>query len=75
MVPFSSVAVRSQEVSKEPEVKGLRHRWLDHVLLLRAQMYDRLLRRRQIAYMIYECFRSSGAYDAAQGLPSSIAFK
>ena len=36
VVPFSSVAVRSQEVSKiskEPDVQGLRHQWLDHVLL------------------------------------------
>ena len=36
VVPFSSVAVRSQEiskVSKEPEVQGLRHQWHDHVLL------------------------------------------
>ena len=36
MVPFSSAAVRSQEVSKvskEPEVQGLRHQWLDRVLL------------------------------------------
>ena len=33
VVPFSSVAVRSQEVSKEPEVQRLRHQWLDHVLL------------------------------------------
>ena len=36
VVPFSSVAVRSQEVSKvskEPEMQRLRYQWLDHVLL------------------------------------------
>ena len=35
-VPFSSVAVWPEEVSKvseELEVQGLRHQWLDHVLL------------------------------------------
>ena len=35
VVPFSSVAVPPEEVSKvseEPEVHGLRHQWLDHVL-------------------------------------------
>ena len=34
----------------------------------RAQKYDRFLRGRQIAFMIYEHFRATGAYDAAQGL-------
>ena len=35
VVPFSSVAVRPEEVSKvseEAEVQRLRHQWLDHVL-------------------------------------------
>ena len=35
---------------------------------LRAQKYDRLLRGRQIAFMICEYVRSTGAYDAVQGL-------
>ena len=30
----------------------------------KAQMQDRLLRRRQIAFMIYEYFRVTGAHDA-----------
>ena len=34
----------------------------------RAQKYDRFLRRRQIAYMIYEHFRATGAYEEVQGL-------
>ena len=34
----------------------------------RAQKYDRFLRGRQIAYMIYEHFRATGAYEALQGL-------
>ena len=34
-----------------------------------AQKYDRFLRGRQIAYMIYDNFRATGAYDAAQNLP------
>ena len=34
----------------------------------RAQKYNRFLRGRQIAYMIYGLFQSTGAYDAAQGL-------
>ena len=29
---------------------------------------NRLLRGRQIAYMIYDHFQATGAYDAAQGL-------
>ena len=33
----------------------------------RAQQYDRFLRGRQIAYMIYEYFRATGAYEAVQG--------
>ena len=35
----------------------------------RAQKYDRFLRGRQIAYMIYEHFPATGAYEAVQGLP------
>ena len=34
----------------------------------RAQKYDRVLRRRQIAYMIYEQFRAIGAHEAVQRL-------
>ena len=34
----------------------------------RAQKYDRFFRRRQIAYMIYDHFRATGAHDAAHGL-------
>ena len=34
----------------------------------RAQKYDRFLRGRQIAYMIYEHFRATRAYEAVQGL-------
>ena len=34
----------------------------------RAQKYERFLRGRQIAYMIYEHFRTTGAYEAVQGL-------
>ena len=34
----------------------------------RAQKSDRFLRGRQIAYMIYEYFRATGAFEAVQGL-------
>ena len=34
----------------------------------RAQKHDRISRRRQIAYMIYEHFRATGACEAVQGL-------
>ena len=34
----------------------------------RAQKLDRFLRGRQIAYMIYQYFRATGAYEAVQGL-------
>ena len=34
----------------------------------RAQKDDRFLRGRQIAYMTYEHFRATGAYEAVQGL-------
>ena len=33
VVPFSSFAVWSQEVSEEPEMQRLRHQWFDHVRL------------------------------------------
>ena len=33
-----------------------------------AQKYNRFLRVRQIAYMIYKNFRLTGAYEAARGL-------
>ena len=49
---------------------------LTHVLLRkrvsveeqRSQKYDRFSRGRQIAYMICEHFRATGAHEAAQGL-------
>ena len=34
----------------------------------RSQTYDRFLRGRQTACMIYKYFRATGAYEAAQGL-------
>ena len=34
----------------------------------RDQKYDRFFRGRQIAYMIHEHFRATGAYEAVQGL-------
>ena len=34
----------------------------------RAQNYDRFLRGREIAYMIYKHFRVTGSYEAVQGL-------
>ena len=34
----------------------------------RAQKHDRFLRGRQIAYMIHEHFRATGAFEAVQGL-------
>ena len=34
----------------------------------RAKKHYRFLRGRQIAYMIYEYFRATGAYEAVQGL-------
>ena len=34
----------------------------------RTQKHNRFLRGRQVAYMIYDHFRATGAYDAAQGL-------
>ena len=41
----------------------------------RAQKYDRLLRDRQIAYMIYEHFRATGAHEAAQALSDLFNFR
>ena len=38
----------------------------------RAQKYDRFLRWRQIAYMICEHIRATGAYVAVQGLSNSF---
>ena len=40
----------------------------------RAQIYDRVLRGRQIAYMIYEHFRATGASEAVQGLSDLFSF-
>ena len=40
----------------------------------RAQNSDRFLRGRQIAYMIYEYFRATGAYEAEQGLSNLFSF-
>ena len=34
----------------------------------RAQKDDRFLRRKEIAYMIFEHFRATGAHEAVQGL-------
>ena len=33
-----------------------------------AQIYDKILRGRQITYMIYDHFRATGAHDAVHGL-------
>ena len=41
----------------------------------RAQKYDRFLRGRQIAYMIYEHFRATGAYAAVQGLSDFFSIR
>ena len=40
----------------------------------RAQKYDRFLRGRQMAYMIYEYFRATGASEAVKGLSNLFAF-
>ena len=34
----------------------------------RAQNFDRFIRGRRIAYMIYDHFRATGAYEAVQGV-------
>ena len=41
----------------------------------RAQNYDQFLQGRQIAYMIYEHFRATGASEAAQGLSDSFSIR
>ena len=41
----------------------------------RAQKYHRFLGGRQIAYMIHEHFRASGAYEAVQGLPDLFSIR
>ena len=48
-------------------VSSVPFRRRDSVEEQRAQKYDRFLRGRQFSYMIYDCFRATGAYDAAQG--------
>ena len=40
----------------------------------RAQKDDRFSRGRQIAYMIYEYFRATGAYEAVQRLSTLFAY-
>ena len=40
----------------------------------RAQKHDRFLRRRPIACTIYDHFRATGAYDAAQDLSDLFKF-
>ena len=39
----------------------------------RAEKHDRFLRGKQIAYMIYEYFRATGANEAAQGLTELVS--
>ena len=39
----------------------------------RAQTHDRFLRGRQMSCMIYEYFRATGSYEAAQGLSTLFA--
>ena len=41
----------------------------------RAQKYHRFLGGRQIAYMIHEHFRATGAYEAVQGLPDLFSIR
>ena len=41
----------------------------------RAQKDNRFLRGRQIAYLIYEFFRSTGSYDEIQGLSGLFSIK
>ena len=40
----------------------------------RAQKHDRFLRRRPLACTIYDHFRATGAYDAAQDLSDLFKF-
>ena len=39
----------------------------------RAQKDDRILRGRQVAYMVYEYFRATRAYEAVRGLSTLSA--
>ena len=55
--PWRSFSTRSQICRKRVSVEEQR-----------AQNSDRFLRGRQIAYMIYEYFCATGAYEAVQGL-------
>ena len=48
--------------------KHVRFRRRESVEEQRAQKYDRFFRRRQIAYMIFEHFRATGACEGVQGL-------
>ena len=41
----------------------------------RSQKNDRFLRGRQIACMIYEHFRATGAYEAVQGLSDLFSIR
>ena len=41
----------------------------------RAQKDDRFMRGRQIAYIIFEYFRATGAYEAIQGLSDLFNFR
>ena len=41
----------------------------------RAQKYDRFLRGRQIAYMVYEHFRATRAYEAVQELSDLFSLR
>ena len=41
----------------------------------RAQQYDRFLRGRQIAHMVYEDFRAMGAWEAVLGLSDQFSFR
>ena len=41
----------------------------------RAQKYDRFSRGEQLAYMIHEHFRATGAYEAIQGLSDLFSIR
>ena len=41
----------------------------------RTQKDDRFLRGKQITYMIYEHFRTTGAYEAVQGLSDLFSIR
>ena len=55
--------------------KHIRFRMRASVEEQRAQIYDRFFCGRQIAYMIYEHFRATGAYEAALGLSDLFNFR